>query len=67
MGSGDPSKAAKYAARFSESRRDRLEKELGVKLSKAQLRGKPGKGELPISVLRLAVRARTCRRPSATK
>ena len=54
MGSADPGNAAKYTARFSESRRDRLEKELGVKLSKAQLRGKAAKGELPISILRLA-------------
>jgi hypothetical protein len=50
MGSADPSKAAKYPARFSESRIARLEKELGVKPSEAQLRGKPRKGELPISV-----------------
>ena len=43
-----------YSSRVSESRRERLEKELGVKLSKAQLRGKPKKDELPISVLRLS-------------
>lgn len=45
---------AKYSRRVSESRRERLEKEFGVKLSTSQLRGKPRKGELPISVLRLS-------------
>lgn len=43
-----------YSSRVSESRRERLEKELGVRLSKAQLRGKPEKGELSISLLRLS-------------
>jgi hypothetical protein len=43
-----------YSSRVAESRRERLENELGVKLSKAQLRGKPKNGELPISVLRLS-------------
>jgi len=45
---------AKYSSRVSESRRERLEKELGVKLSTSQLRGKPRKGELSVSVLRLS-------------
>lgn len=48
-----------YSDRVSESRRERLEQELGLALSNAQLRGKPRKGELSISVLRLAKSRKT--------
>jgi hypothetical protein len=43
----------KYSSRTSPEPRSVLEHELGLKLSDAQLRGHPGKGELSISVLRL--------------
>jgi len=45
---------AENLRRTSAERRIRLEGELGAPLSNAQLRGRPGKGELSISVLRLA-------------
>src|SRR5258708_3718642 len=48
------SRSLEDAKRLAPERRTFLERELGVTLSNAQLRGKPRKGELSISVLRLA-------------
>src|SRR5262245_22864287 len=54
MATKSRSRRAEAARRMAQERRIKLESELGVSLSPAQLRGRPRKGELSISVRRIA-------------